>query len=184
MGVSTYLVRGNILLTNNTSSVIDSVVVLHRQKQLKPILMKRLILILTISFSLFTLTSSASDFEVTKPVLESFNSTFKNATEISWTYVDNIYKVNFILNDQYAAAYYDQNGKMIALTRNISSKNLPFALQVSLKKEYSSYWITNLFEFTNEMGTYYMVTLENGDARVVLKSSLESSWDLYRKSAK
>jgi hypothetical protein len=146
--------------------------------------MKRLILIFTISFSLFSLSSSATDFEVTKPVLESFNGTFKNATEISWTYVDNIYKVNFILNEQYASAYYDQNGKMIALTRNISSKNLPFTLQVSLKKEYSSYWITNLLEFTNEMGTYYLVTLETADSRIVLKSSLETDWDLYRKSIK
>ena len=146
--------------------------------------MKRLIVILTLSFSLTSLSSFATDFEVSKPVLESFNSTFRNATEVSWSSVDNYFKVNFILNDQYASAYYDQQGKMIALTRNISSRNLPFALQVSLKKEYSAYWITNLFEFTNEAGTYYMVTLENGDSRVVLKSSLETNWDLYRKSAK
>lgn len=145
--------------------------------------MKRLFLILTVSITLLT-AASATDPGVTKPVLESFNSTFKNATDVSWTAVDNLYKVNFIMNEQHASAYYDQNGKMVALTRNISPRNLPFTLQMSLKKEYSSFWITNLFEFTNEAGTYFMVTIENADSRIVLKSSLESDWDLYKKSGK
>ena len=146
--------------------------------------MKRLVLMLTLVFSLISISSSAHEINVTETVLRSFNNAFKNATDVNWTTTEHFYKVNFSLNDEYVTAYYNQEGQMIAMTRNIVSKQLPLTLQVALKNNYAQFWISDLFEITNEEGTAYYVTLENADSRIIMKSNLESTWTVYKKSSK
>jgi len=145
--------------------------------------MKRILVTLTVLLSLISMSSFANEGKVNSRVLASFNSSFKNATEVGWTVSENFYKANFSLNGQYVAAYYDEGGQMIALTRNISSMQLPISLQTSLKKECDDLWISDLFEVANDQGTSYYVTLENADTKVVLKSN-GSDWSTYQKQRK
>ena len=145
--------------------------------------MKRIVITLTVLFSLVSLSSFAKEEKVNARVLESFQSSFKNATEVDWTVSENFYKADFSLNGQYVAAYYDDAGQLIALTRNISSTQLPISLQTSLKKDHEAYWISDLFEVANEQGTTYYVTLENADTKMVLKSS-GTNWTTYQKQRK
>lgn len=146
--------------------------------------MKRTFLMLTLVFSLISISSSANEINVAEPVLKSFNNSFKNATDVNWTTTEHFYKVNFSLNDEYVAVYYNQEGQIIAMTRNIVSKQLPLALQVALKNNYAQFWISDLFEITNEEGTAYYVTLENADTKMIMKSNSESVWSVYKKSSK
>jgi len=145
--------------------------------------MKRILVTLTVLLSLISMSSFANEGKVNSRVLESFNASFKNATEVDWTVSENFYKADFSLNGQYVAAYYDEAGQMIALTRNISSMQLPISLQTSLKKQCEDLWISDLFEVANDQGTSYYVTLENADTKVVLKSS-GSDWTTYQKQRK
>jgi hypothetical protein len=145
--------------------------------------MKRLFITLTIALSFISFSSFANDADVNPAALQSFNKSFKNATEVNWTISNEYYKANFALDGQYVAAYYDAEGKMIALTRNISSLQLPIALQANLKKNYENFWISDLFEMTNEEGTSYYVTVENADTKLVLKSNSQN-WDKFRKQNK
>ena len=147
--------------------------------------MKRLFVILTIALSSLTLSSFAADKgdDVSPKAIKSFNSSFKNATEISWTVNENYYKANFALNGQYVSAFYDADGNMIALTRNISSLQLPIALQADLKKNYDSYWISDAMEVANNEGTSYYITLENADTQLILKSNTDS-WSSFQKQRK
>ena len=144
--------------------------------------MKKIIFILAIVLSFST--TYANDSRIAPVVLESFKTSFKDATEVNWTVSDKYYKAQFFLNDQFVAAYYDMDGQMIALTRNINSSLLPIALQVSIKNNYSDCWITDLFEITNEQGTYYYATVENGETKTVLKSGFNSTWNVYKKTSK
>jgi hypothetical protein len=57
-------------------------------------------------------------------------------------------------------------------------------LQGNLKKDYSDYWISDLFEVANNEGTSYYVTLENADTKMVLKASDGKSWRSYSKVKK
>ena len=145
--------------------------------------MKRLLLTLTVIFSLFTFSSFADTITVTTPVLKSFNNSFKHATEVNWTVTGGIYKANFLMNGQYVSAFYDGEGKMVALTRNISSFQLPISLQTEIKNSYDQYWISDLFEVADEQGTTYYVTLENADSKLILKSA-STSWITYQKQRK
>ncbi len=90
----------------------------------------------------------------------------------------------FTLNDQKLFAYYNAEGEFMAVTRFISSFQLPLNLQTSLKKSYRNYWISDLFEMASNEGTNYYVTFENADTKIVLKSTDGSSWSLYQKSKK
>src|SRR5947208_3328292 len=125
--------------------------------------MKRLITLLFITFSLISFSSYANEIEVSSSVLQSFKNSFKNATDVNWTTVENYYKADFNFNEQHASAFFDQEGKLIAITRNISSTQLSISLQADLKKDYELYWISNLFELTNDQGTSYFITLEKSD---------------------
>jgi len=145
--------------------------------------MKRFLITLTVLFSLISMSSFASDSKVDSRVLKSFQSSFKNATEVDWTVSSNFYKANFTLNGQYVAAYFDESGNMMAITRNISSTQLPISLQTNLKNNYEGFWITDLFEVANDEGTTYYVTVENADTRLILKST-SSDWATYQKQRK
>jgi hypothetical protein len=144
--------------------------------------MKRLLVTLTIALSFISLSSFAND-EVSPSAVKSFNTSFKNATEVKWTVTDNYFKADFALNGQYVSAFYDAEGQMIALTRNISSLQLPIALQAELKSGYDAYWISDVFEVANETGTSYYITLETADTQLVLKSEGDS-WSNFKKQRK
>jgi hypothetical protein len=96
---------------------------------------------------------------------------------------DTYFKADFALNGQYVSAYYDAEGNMKALTRNISSLQLPIALQADLKKNYDSYWISDVLEVANEEGTSYYITLETADTQLILKSNSDS-WNTFKKQRK
>jgi hypothetical protein len=145
--------------------------------------MKRLLVTLTIALSFISLSSFANGEDVSPMAIKSFNSSFKTATEVKWTVTDTYFKADFALNGQYVSAYYDAEGNMKALTRNISSLQLPIALQADLKKNYDSYWISDVLEVANEEGTSYYITLETADTQLILKSN-SGSWNTFKKQRK
>jgi hypothetical protein len=81
-------------------------------------------------------------------------------------------------------AYYTPDGELMAVTRNIVREQLPLKLLMELKQNYSTYWISDLFEVVNESGDHYYITLENGDETLILKAKAHKSWKLYQKTVK
>jgi len=143
--------------------------------------MKKLIIAaaLFISFSAF-----ANEKEVSSRVLYAFQNEFTTATEVEWKASTDFYVASFSMNGQRVNAYYNTDGNLMGITRNITSAQLPVGLQNSMKKNYSTYWISNLFEVANNEGTSYYVTLENGSKKIVLQSSNGSDWSTYKKDRK
>ncbi|MGE5519441.1 MAG: hypothetical protein ACM3VS_05880 [Candidatus Dadabacteria bacterium] len=146
--------------------------------------MKFLLVTLATLFTIFSSPVKAADGKVTPAVLYSFNKSFEDVSEVSWTVTSQYYKADFNYNGQYVSAYYDASGNLMALTRNITSVQLPMTLQTSLKNDNEGMWITDLFEVNDEAGTSYYVTLENADSKLILKSSLGSGWSTWQKQKK
>jgi hypothetical protein len=145
--------------------------------------MKRIFFILAVTFSLTSLSSFASDIKVSPAALEAFKYSFKHASEVNWTAGENFYKADFVQDGQYLTAFFDGDGAFLAVTKNITSTQLPVKLQTGLKKQQEGFWITNLIEVAKEYGTSYYVTLENADTRIILKAS-GNSWEVYQKVTK
>src|SRR5438309_9112975 len=112
--------------------------------------MKRLVLTLTLAFTLISFSSFADEVKVSAAALQSFKSSFKNANEVKWSITNSYYKAEFIFNGQYVSAFYDAEGKLIGLTRYINSLQLPLELQASIKNKYENFWISDLFEVAND----------------------------------
>jgi hypothetical protein len=143
--------------------------------------MKKIIIMLAIAIS--SLTAFAGEENVSSTVLNAFNKEFAGAKDVQWTSADNYYKAAFVFNGQNVTAFYQLDGELIAMTRNISSLELPISLQTNLKNNYSKYWISDLFEISNNEGTSYYITLENANSKIVLKSD-SNKWNTFKKMAK
>ena len=147
--------------------------------------MKFLLATLITLFSFVSNKSQASDdVNVSAAIVSSFKSSFKNASEVSWKVTNQFYKAEFSLNGQYVSAYYNESATLIAVTRNINSFQLPITLQNKLKSSYESYWISDLFEYSDDSGTSYYVTIEDGDTKTTLKSNGTADWSVYQKQRK
>jgi hypothetical protein len=146
--------------------------------------MKKIMMMLVLVLTLSTTFAFTGEEAVNKQALASFKTEFAGATDAAWTTGNNFYQVAFTLNDQKLFAYYNAEGEFMAVTRYISSSQLPLNLQTSLKKSQSNYWISDLFEVARNSGTDYYVTFENADTKIVLRSTDGSSWSVYQKSKK
>ncbi|OQP50661.1 hypothetical protein A4H97_02130 [Niastella yeongjuensis] len=135
------------------------------------------------------LTSISSAFangkeEVSDRVIKSFEKEFAGAQNVQWTTTKDFVKVTFTLNEQVVYAFYEPNGNLLGVTRNIVSSQLPINLFTDLKKNYNTHWITDLFEMASNHENVYYVTLENSDQKLVLKSNGTTGWEVYSKEKK
>jgi hypothetical protein len=144
-------------------------------------IMMMLALVLTISTS-FAFTGGEET--INKKALNAFKTEFAGATNAVWTTANENYKVTFSMGDHSLFAYYDASGKLIGVTRNLSSLDLPLNLQMSLKKSYTNYWVTDLFEVSNSNGSSYYLTLETADSKIILKSTDGGNWMVTQKIQK
>lgn len=131
-----------------------------------------------------SLVSAAADENVNEKVLNAFKTDFTAVSQVEWSAGPNYYKAAFVFNEKYVFAFYNTEGKLLGLTRNIIAAELPLKLQTELKKKYDTYWISDLFEAAREEGTAYYITLENADTRLVLKASADNNWAVYDKVKK
>ena len=147
--------------------------------------MKFLLVTLISVFSLVNVKAHASDdVNVSAAVLASFDSVFKNASDVKWKAAGNYMKADFVVAEQYVTAYYDANAELVAVTRNINSFQLPITLQTKLRASHPQYWISDLFELSNENGVSYYVTVENGENKITLQSTNATDWTVYKKQSK
>ena len=145
--------------------------------------MKKIILLLAITISTFS--AFARDEEkVSAKVLNAFQTEFTSAKEVNWTAGDNYYKAVFTFNDQHVQAFYSLEGELLGITRYITLLDLPMNLQTSLKKSYTDYWVSDLFEVTKSDSTGYYITLENADSVIILKATAMDNWSVYKKAKK
>lgn len=114
----------------------------------------------------------------------SFKKEFTQAQEVKWEKSKDFSKATFKMNDQLMVAYYNNEGVLLGVTRNITTSQLPLNLMNDVKKNYSKTWISDLFEVTTNEDTSYYITLEDADQKVVLKSNGAYGWSTFKKEKK
>jgi hypothetical protein len=121
---------------------------------------------------------------VNQQAVRAFKNDFATASNIVWEQKDTYTKATFSLNGQVLFAYYNNNGELTAVVRNIVSDQLPISLLASLKRDYNACWITDLFEVAADDQTNYYVTLETSEKKIVLKSQDGEGWQVFSKEKK
>jgi hypothetical protein len=146
--------------------------------------MKKIMTLLVLGTLLLVNSAFANNKEtINERVQSAFKQEFSKATEMNWSRSDNYYKVEFTLNDNVMTAYYNDNAELMGVIKNLLSTELPINLQLSLKKDYGSYWISDLFEFARNAESGYFITVENSDTKLVLQSE-GSDWKIFKKIRK
>ncbi|MDR3715558.1 MAG: hypothetical protein P4L51_22335 [Puia sp.] len=116
--------------------------------------------------------------------VKSLNKDFASAKNVQWEQSKDYLKASFTINNQVLFAFYNSNGELQSVMRNIVSEQLPLSLLRNLKSGYGDYWITDLYEIAADGHTSYYVTLENPDTKLVLKSNSEYNWTESAKTLK
>lgn len=146
--------------------------------------MKKLFIVAMILMTGLSTTFANLRESVNEKVSKAFTKDFVGAQDVKWEVKENFAKATFKLNNQVMFAFYSQDGDLLGVTRNIVSSQLPINLLSDLKKSYSNYWITDLFEMGNNNNTTYYVTLECSTHTVVLKSTGTEGWSVYSRVKK
>ena len=122
----------------------------------------------------------AEEENVKAEILAAFKSKFSTAQEVTWTSGKMFSEATFLLNGSWITAHFNYRAELVAVSRNITSDQLPLFLQNNLRKHYSGYWITDLFELSNKDGFSHYITLRNADEEIVLESLNGRTWSVYR----
>jgi hypothetical protein len=147
--------------------------------------MKKMILSLaTVMMMGFSALANGNGDNVSQEARDAFKKDFVTASNIRWEQKNSYSKATFTMNGQVLTAYYFANGDLHAVVRNITSDQLPINLLTGLRKDYTAFWITDLFEISSDNQTTYYVTIENSDKKIVLKSDELTSWEVYSKERK
>ena len=117
-------------------------------------------------------------------IVNNFKKDFTSAEEVQWEKGSSFTKATFKMSGQVMFAYYSEEGNLLAVTRNITTSQLPIGLMTQVKKNYSGYWISDLFEIAINGETSYYITLQNGDYSLVMKSNGNASWEVFKKERK
>jgi hypothetical protein len=146
--------------------------------------MKKLTSFLIVALMIATTTfASENPAQKSQQMQLDFNKHFAAATSVSWLSSSNLTTANFLMNGQYLSVHYSPDAKMLGISRNVVSSDLPLSLQRDLGSYLSKYWITEAFEYaTNGTDDYYVV-LENADVKLILKNEAGRFYT-YKKESK
>ena len=140
---------------------------------------------LTLSVLLIAATSFATpgNEPANKRITETFTKIFSAAESVQWEQSSSFTKAQFQLNGAYLSAWFTPEADFMGVSRNLTSTQLPLHLMADLKKNYSQYWITELFEYASTGASDYYVTVENAEKTIILKGNM-NGFSVYKKTAK
>lgn len=137
--------------------------------------MKKILITLTIMISV---TAAAFSTGISPEVLQSFSNEYASAQYVSWEEGANYSKATFVKDGTTSYAFYSRDGKRINLSGHIISTQLPGKLRKQLKRKYAGYWISDLFQSSQNGETQYYITLQYAETKIMLSSDGSSGWRL------
>ncbi|HMR82812.1 MAG TPA: hypothetical protein PKE30_06760 [Niabella sp.] len=122
--------------------------------------MKSLILSAAIIFAL-NMNAKAINTDPFEKALKTFNETFKDADNVSWTNAGRHYEASFEDNDVKTRVKLDAKGNLVQTVRYYKEDKLPATILFAVKKEYAGKEITGVTEVTNKQGVNYRIVLKD-----------------------
>ena len=144
--------------------------------------MKKLIVLLAVSLLLFATTTYARTIDPTVPefINTEFSRDFSQAKDVKWDIGNQFFKATFDLQGKVVFAFYTDNADLMGIATNLRSDWLPRSLSTKIKTSYANYWITDLFKYKTGDEDGFVITLENPDKVVILKSVSAKEWNVYQ----
>src|SRR5580765_2624920 len=119
---------------------------------------------------LIAVSSNAQIANVPSDVQKAFDEHFKNATVARWAPIQDSYVASFTQGQGFKDAYFTNEGEFKGVGRYISVDLLPISAQEKLNSDYSSYEVTQLYQFESvESGISFYAVLKNAKNELTLR---------------
>jgi hypothetical protein len=141
--------------------------------------MKKTILSIALGLALFSTAFAKAPEKSTNRAIAAFMKEFHKASDVIWSSNNNYIMAAFQIDNQTQYAYYDYQGNLVGVVHHILTSDLPSDLSADIRKHYSNYWVSELFQLSSEQGDAYYIQLKNGDETIVLTTEGTGSWHLY-----
>ena len=122
--------------------------------------------------------------KVDERIKRAFEKEYAGAADVKWYVYTEYIKVDFTFSGMQLVGFYNKDGRMLGVARNIYFSSLPLLLQIEQRKNYKDYWITEIYELANGDGTRYFITIENADKVIKLGSTGTDNWEVVKKQDK
>ena len=144
-------------------------------------------MIMALAFIAVTIGNTAiagSGGKVDERIKRAFEKEYVGAADVKWYVYNEYIKVDFTFSGMQLVGFYNKDGRMLGVARNIYFSSLPLLLQIEQRKNYKDYWITEIYELANGDGTRYFITLENANKVIKLGSTGTDNWEVVKKQDK
>jgi hypothetical protein len=121
---------------------------------------------------------------VPESVAYAFSQSFSHAKVIHWDNFAGYYKATFMQRGKTMYAFYSDDAEFIGTAKNVLSDKLPDVLQTGVKNKFQGYWITDLANYQVAGKDGFLVTIENANEKIVLKTDYNQHWQVYSKASK
>jgi uncharacterized membrane protein YkoI len=108
--------------------------------------------------------SCAQDMDqahVPSVVLNTFQTSFPDATDTEWEKKGDTYEVEFDMSRQEYKAYLDASGKLLLTRYELSQRDLPEAVSKTIQADFKEYRLDDVEAIEQEGETFYEVELES-----------------------
>ena len=140
--------------------------------------MKKIILSIAIGLAVFS-TAFAKPDSINDRAVAAFQKDFRKASDVSWASTNNYVMATFNMDNETQFAYYDFQGNLIGVVHHMLTSSLPADLSKDIKKRYSNYWVSELFQITTDEGVYYYIRLKNADETIALTTEGGNGWHRF-----
>lgn len=101
-------------------------------------------------------------------LLQNFKQNFNDARDIEWQTNDEIYKVEFEIQDRDFRAYYDKDGNLLLYKQDIHEGALPSTVKKAAKATYPKYRFGDTDKIVKGTQTFYKIEMEFGERDVTI----------------
>ena len=119
--------------------------------------------------------------EVDPKILSAFQKEFSFAINAKWEVKGNLTQVNFLLNDQGVAAWYNSDAELVTIARNILYNQLPISVIRTLEKEYAGADFLSITEISRNNETYYQIRADEKNRKFLLKANPSGNISVLKK---
>src|SRR5450432_3922430 len=142
--------------------------------------MKKKLITLVAAFILITnaIFANTQSSPVPATVESAFRQNFHHVTQVLWDSFGNYYKATVSDKSNTMYVFYSENAELMGMGRNVLSDRLPEVLQSDIKSRFQEYWITDLVQYKVADKNGYLITVENADKKIVLKSEDNQHWQI------
>lgn len=95
-----------------------------------------------------------------------------------------LFQARFIYNHERLNAFFNEDGQLIAIGRNIQQAALPLSIARQLTSQYNKYAVQDIIEYSRHGETSYVISLESDKQRIILEAFGSGSIYLFKKEKK